>query len=173
MMSAAQKGPLDNFSEAILRYNRAREVGSRILRQDAPVCRLGVTNGPSAAPRGRSVPGGRADEIRVKAEVTARKSVVGGRPDLPRARLKLRLLAITGITPIGGFLQDQLVHSQMGDGASQPEVLTLLVNAGMSTPISTPCLRLRAPCALRRRGRRRSSGASCPRNREPTSCARL
>ena len=45
MMSAAQKGPLDNFSEAILSYNRAREVGSRILRQDAPECRLWVTTG--------------------------------------------------------------------------------------------------------------------------------
>ena len=42
MVSTARKGPLDKFSEAILNYNRAREVGSRILGQDAPEGRLWV-----------------------------------------------------------------------------------------------------------------------------------
>ena len=52
-------------------------------------------------------------------------SVAGGRPDVARRWLELLLLAITGLTPLGGFLQDQLVQRQIGDGASQPQVLPL------------------------------------------------
>jgi hypothetical protein len=48
---------------------------------------------PSAALPRRSLPGGRADEIRAKAEVTARMSVVEFRPGLPRTWLELRFLA--------------------------------------------------------------------------------
>ncbi len=56
--------------------------------------------------------GGRADEIRAKAEVAARMSVVGGRPDLPRAWLELRFLArfglCTGIRLRGSYLHNPL-----------------------------------------------------------------
>ena len=45
---------------------------------------------------GMSALGGRADEIRVKADIAARRSVAGGRSDLPRTWPELRLLANCG-----------------------------------------------------------------------------
>ncbi len=54
---------------------------------------LWVMNGPSAAPPKRSVPGGKADEIRAKADFGARMSEAEGRPDVARRWLESPSLA--------------------------------------------------------------------------------
>ncbi len=59
-------------------------------------CRLWITSGPSAAPPRRSVPGGRADEIRAKADFGARMSAVRGKADVPGTRLDSLLVARNG-----------------------------------------------------------------------------
>jgi hypothetical protein len=74
--------------EGGLKYSSQDEAIRRLDRAIGP---LWVTNGPSAAPPRRSVPGGIAEEIRAKAEVTARMSVVGGRAEVDFRRLDVGL----------------------------------------------------------------------------------
>ncbi len=74
--------------------------GAKMLLDGSLSRPLRVITGPTAAPRGRSAPGGEADEIGGKADDAARRSALGGRAVVPATWPETPGVAITGTASV-------------------------------------------------------------------------